>query len=230
MRLLPLLCGFFTTAAESVMQRHVFDFTNEDESKFFPSVINHQQPQQLVQNDVYEKNLLDSNSVWQEGSGMLEPVWQQVTSAVLEGCCNKIRLSFEDTDARRKQDDRQGVYNLTSFNHNNKAEYHQEGGYNIVYFYRNLGWYVGGDYDTSGIQSESSTTCPVEQTLWRYWKGDGEGWSELEEGKLTSIILDYYISYNDCYRYKSHVLMYLSVKISFHQKNLLLEKVTFLEE
>ena len=116
---------------------------------------------------------------------MMDPNMDWEQRAVTEGCCNKIGISFVDEGARSNQAERQGVYTLSTSNHNNKAEYHQDGGFNIVYFYRNLGWYVGGDFDTSGIQSNSSANCPAEQSVWRYWKGDGEGWSELEEGQVA---------------------------------------------
>ena len=114
----------------------------------------------------------------EEGSGFS-------TRAVTEACCDKIRISFDDEDVSSKQEGRQGVYDLTTYNHNNKAEYHQEGGINIVYFYRNLGWYIGGDYHTTGIQSNSSTNCPVEETIWRYWTG--VTWQQLEDGKVVGM-------------------------------------------
>ena len=79
----------------------------------------------------------------EEASGMVE--WHETVMAVTEDCCNKTRVIIKDEDGER-QADRQGIYRLTSYNHNNKAEYHQEGGQNILYFYRNIGWYIGGDY------------------------------------------------------------------------------------
>ena len=153
--------------------RHTFEFSNYEESNFTETAWN----SVLDQGDDYvwqEDNLMETNSM---------P--QQMISAVTDGCCEKIRIGFNDTDASAKHADRIGVYVLATSNHNNKAEYHQEGGQNIVYFYKNLGWYIGGDYDTSGIQSTSAANCPVQQRLWRYWTG--EEWRELEEGKVRAI-------------------------------------------
>merc|ERR1711936_1495874 len=88
--------------------------------------------------------------------------------SVTETCCEKIQVTIATGEVENKQGERQGVYTLTSNNHNNRAEYHQDGGYNIVYYYREEGWYVGADYHTSGIQSQSTAKCPVDQTKWRY--------------------------------------------------------------
>ena len=70
----------------------------------------------------------DETNNMEEASGMVE--WHETVMAVTEDCCNKTRVIIKDEDDD-KQAERQGIYRLTSYNHNNKAEYHQEGGQNI---------------------------------------------------------------------------------------------------
>ena len=104
--------------------------------------------------------------------------------AKIRDCCPNVLVKVEIDDA--VQADRSGVYSLTTDNHNNRAEYHQQGGVNIIYFYRNEGWYIGGDYDTSGIRSNSTTDCPDENDDWG-WYWDGKSWEDLPSSAAVSI-------------------------------------------
>jgi hypothetical protein len=111
----------------------------------------------------------------EEGSGFS-------TRAVTEKCCQKIRISFHDADVCSKQEGRQGAYDLTTYNHNNKAEYHQEGGIDIIYFYRNLGGILA---ETITLRA-SSQTLP-QTALWNKPSGGtglGVTWHQLEDGKV----------------------------------------------
>ena len=193
------------SAGLPLVQTHSFDFTE-------PEDVESSDWQQQEEIPWEEGNLLDPGF---ESSGFLE----EAVRAVTEGCCDKIRISI-DLENDSIQEDRQGVYKLTTFNHNNHAEYHQEGGHNIVYFYRNIGWYVGGDYDTSGIQSTSGTTCPVEQTMWRYWTG--EGWEDLVDGKVTRFLDRHFFKcLHSFYSCRSPAMMPLLEKTWFPLKTLL---------
>ena len=133
----------------------------------------------------------EANNMEEASGGMIE--WHETVMAVTEDCCDKIRVIIKDEDGD-KQAERQGIYRLTSYNHNNKAEYHQEGGQNIVYYYRNIGWYIGGDYHTAGVQSHSSAMCPDMQDRWMVWSG--EEWGEGEEGRVEVTCYDSLIGEN----------------------------------
>jgi len=113
--------------------------------------------------------------------GFLEDI-EQV--AKIEDCCSKVLVKIEIADDI--QADRSGLYTRTPNNHNNRAEYHQDGGVNIIYFYKNDGWYIGGDYYTSAIKSNSSTNCPNENDNWG-WYWDGSSWANLPSTASVNI-------------------------------------------
>jgi len=105
-------------------------------------------------------------------------------NAKIRDCCPKILVKVEIEDD--VQAERNGLYFLTDNDYNNKAEYHQHGGNNIIYFYRDKGWYIGGDYDTSGIRSNKTTDCPSENSDWG-WYWDGNSWEDLPSSANVEI-------------------------------------------
>jgi len=105
-------------------------------------------------------------------------------NAKIRSCCPTVLVKVEIDD--EIQADRSGVYSLTEDDHNNRAEYHQHQGGNIIYFYRDKGWYIGGDFHTSGIRSISTTDCPNENTDWG-WYWDGDSWEGLPSSANVEI-------------------------------------------
>eukprot|EP00092_Neocalanus_flemingeri_P054994 GFUD01064868.1.p2 GENE.GFUD01064868.1~~GFUD01064868.1.p2 ORF type:complete len:142 (+),score=26.47 GFUD01064868.1:97-522(+) len=99
-------------------------------------------------------------------------------------CCGMLWLTMSGP-ALEHQDLRQGMYRMRS-----PSEYHQRGGQNILYKWRNEAWYFGLDSHTSGVQSEKTVECPNKVEQWRFWtvKGDMETWSEFQKNVVTFVL------------------------------------------
>eukprot|EP00092_Neocalanus_flemingeri_P054995 GFUD01064869.1.p2 GENE.GFUD01064869.1~~GFUD01064869.1.p2 ORF type:complete len:154 (+),score=33.87 GFUD01064869.1:97-558(+) len=101
-------------------------------------------------------------------------------------CCGMLWLTMSGP-ALEHQDLRQGMYRMRS-----PSEYHQRGGQNILYKWRNEAWYFGLDSHTSGVQSEKTVECPNKVEQWRFWtvKGDMETWSEFQKNVISVTCVD----------------------------------------
>eukprot|EP00092_Neocalanus_flemingeri_P004401 GFUD01004734.1.p1 GENE.GFUD01004734.1~~GFUD01004734.1.p1 ORF type:complete len:1003 (-),score=126.99 GFUD01004734.1:84-3092(-) len=97
-------------------------------------------------------------------------------------CCEMIQLSMSGS-ASDHQASRLGRYELQT-----QSEYHQVGGENRLYKWRDRAWFFGVDTHTSGVQSELTGECPDVVEQWRFWRAKGrkeETWSDFQKNEVT---------------------------------------------